>query len=333
MGAVRILLHDEHCLVLHKPANMLSVPGRKMLDSMQEQNNQIGAHSRVLQWTAVIQAVKQDLQNKRLSFPPHSTATTATHDQDQEREDRAVLQIMQSLRFLENIPRKEKLVHKYLQRTMKVTDETLQSRIWQLLQAKDSEMWHPKIENIPPDLVSAYDVARLASGGGSIFAVHRLDMETSGVLLFAKTARASAHLAKQFAERKTKKRYLAEVAGQVAPSLQRISHKLRADPTNRPWQVVDASNGKECETLLTVLEHRPRRDSTLVQLNPVTGRTHQLRVHMAHEGHAAIGDSLYAPAEVYAQSHYLHLHAQSLQFMHPHSEKVITVTSDECPFL
>jgi len=240
---------------------------------------------------------------------------------------------MKSLRFLENIPRKEKLLYKYLERTMKVSDTELQQRIWNMLYTKDCLLWQPKLENIPPALVSAYDVARHASGGGPVFAVHRLDMETSGVLLFAKTEEASANLAAQFASRLTKKKYLAEVTGQVSPSLQRISHKIRADLTNRPWQVVDAVAGKESETLLHVLERRPANNSTVVQLNPVTGRTHQLRVHMAHEGHAAIGDSLYAPPDVYAQSKYLHLHAQSLQFQHPHTSEVITVTSDECLFV
>lgn len=314
--------HDEQCLVMHKPANMLSVPGRQMLDTMREQNNASGAHSRVLQWTAVIQAVREDLQQQQeLLQPQHGAA----------------LQVLQKVKVLENVPRKEKLLLQYMKRTMKVTDPDLQACIWSLLHAQDVSMWQPKLEDIPPPLVSAYDVARYAAGGGSVFAVHRLDMETSGVLLFAKTSEASAHLSAQFAGRETKKRYLAEVSGVVSPALQKISHKIRPDLTRRPWQMVDEEHGKECETHVAILEHRttpwaPRGNSTLVQLNPITGRTHQLRVHMAHEGHATIGDSLYASAEIYAQSEYLRLHAQSLQFRHPHSEESVTVVSDDCLF-
>ncbi|MCP4446760.1 MAG: RluA family pseudouridine synthase [Myxococcales bacterium] len=143
--------------------------------------------------------------------------------------------------------------------------------------------------------------------------VHRLDRDTSGVLLLAKTREAHKAMQALFAERHIEKRYVAWLDGQVTRDRGSISLSLRVDLEDRPRQIVDPINGKEATTEYEVLERR--NDRTKVAFYPRTGRTHQLRVHAAHvQGLAApiIGDRLYGkPASR------LYLHAESLRFAHP----------------
>jgi len=145
--------------------------------------------------------------------------------------------------------------------------------------------------------------------------VHRLDMATSGLMLFARGAAAQRTLSIAFAQRRVQKHYVALVAGTVTDDAGRIDLPLGADWPNRPRQQVDSERGKPSLTHYTVL-HRDR-ETTRLRLEPHTGRSHQLRVHLQAIGHPIVGDRLYAPPAVQAQAPRLLLHASGIAFEHP----------------
>jgi tRNA pseudouridine32 synthase/23S rRNA pseudouridine746 synthase len=148
--------------------------------------------------------------------------------------------------------------------------------------------------------------------------VHRLDMATSGLWLMARGADAQRSLSRAFADRAVSKRYIAVAAGRLqADGWQQIDLPLAADWPNRPRRIVDAVNGKPSLTRWRVLE--AGADTTRLALEPVTGRSHQLRVHLQALGHPILGDALYAPPEVAEASPRLLLHASELVFTHPES--------------
>ena len=152
--------------------------------------------------------------------------------------------------------------------------------------------------------------------------VHRLDMSTSGLLLIAKSATVYKNLQAQFIQRKVKKRYVALLDGNVNESKGVIDLPLRVDLDNRPNQIVCFDYGKPAKTEWEVLEKRGNQ--TLVHFYPITGRTHQLRVHAAHQlglNSPIVGDDLYG-----TKANRLHLHAESITFNHPVSKESIMVT-------
>ena len=158
--------------------------------------------------------------------------------------------------------------------------------------------------------------------------VHRLDMDTSGLLVMARNAAAHRALGCQFEARQVEKEYIAVVAGRVAESERSIDLPLIADWPNRPRQMVDFVQGKPALTHLEVLSYDAGSDTTRVRLNPETGRSHQLRVHLQSIGHPILGDDLYAPPEILVRSPRLLLHAAMLAFSHPVSGEWLVVTSD-----
>ncbi len=162
---------------------------------------------------------------------------------------------------------------------------------------------------------SAY--ARLLAKFGEIHVVHRLDMDTSGVMVMARHKQALSHLSRQFQQRTTVKYYQAWVDGWVQEEEGEVSLPLRCDWPNRPKQMVDLIEGKPSLTRFNVLAYDAKRDATLVRLFPVTGRSHQLRVHMAALGHPILGCRFYAHAEAVAKASRLQLHAQYLRLRHP----------------
>lgn len=145
--------------------------------------------------------------------------------------------------------------------------------------------------------------------------IHRLDMDTSGLIVLALTPGAHAHIGKQFEKRLTRKSYIALVQGQMAQGSGRIDQPMKSDWPNRPKQHVDLIDGRPAITDWEVLETGP--DHTRVRLTPLTGRTHQLRVHMTFLGHPILGDNLYAPEDALVASNRLCLHAETLEFRHP----------------
>jgi len=145
--------------------------------------------------------------------------------------------------------------------------------------------------------------------------VHRLDMDTSGVMVLAMNPAAHRHLGLQFERRKTAKTYLADVWGHVAEDEGEIDLPLICDWPNRPKQMVSFEFGKPALTRFRVLERHEK--TTRVRLFPHTGRSHQLRVHMLALGHPILGDRFYAQGDVLAASPRLALHAESLEIHHP----------------
>jgi tRNA pseudouridine32 synthase/23S rRNA pseudouridine746 synthase len=147
--------------------------------------------------------------------------------------------------------------------------------------------------------------------------VHRLDMETSGLMLLALGKQAQTVLNSLFRQRKIHKDYVAVVDGRVAPGGGEICLPLICDWPNRPRQKVDYVNGKPSTTRYRVLEHSAQHGTTRVALKPETGRSHQLRVHMQSLGHSILGDPLYAAPGPRDRAMRLLLHASGLSFRHP----------------
>lgn len=159
-------------------------------------------------------------------------------------------------------------------------------------------------------------IERLRGPFPTVLLVHRLDLDTSGVIIFGLTPHAQRSLARQFEERRVKKAYIARVAGRLEPKTGRVDLPLIVDWPNRPRQKVDHDQGRAAQTDWRVI--RTSDDETRVRLFPLTGRSHQLRVHMAETGHPILGDPLYASGAAAAHPR-LMLHAESLRVKHPDS--------------
>jgi len=155
--------------------------------------------------------------------------------------------------------------------------------------------------------------------------VHRLDQGTSGIVMFPLNYMCLRLLTKQFETRGIHKHYVAVVAGLVEQDEGEVQLPLICDWPNRPLQKVCFESGKPAHTRYTVLERNEANNSTRVRLEPVSGRTHQLRVHMLSLGHPMLGDQLYSPPEIQAQAPRLLLHAQNIRLTHPISEIAIEV--------
>jgi tRNA pseudouridine32 synthase/23S rRNA pseudouridine746 synthase len=147
--------------------------------------------------------------------------------------------------------------------------------------------------------------------------VHRLDMATSGLIVLARGLDAQRRLSVAFAQREVVKTYVAIVTGMLAADHGIIDLPLIADWPNRPKQIVDERNGKPALTRYRVLGRDPITGTTRVELSPVTGRSHQLRVHLQALGHPIVGDTLYATPAGQAAADRLLLHAAGLRFAHP----------------
>lgn len=158
----------------------------------------------------------------------------------------------------------------------------------------------------------------------ALWVVHRLDRQTSGVIVFARTAAAHRDLNTQFEQRRAVKTYHALVQGLPAWDSRSIRLPLRADGDRRHRTVVDHQRGKPAETDLLVLE---RFDQVaLLRATPHTGRTHQIRAHLAAVGHPIVSDPLYGGAELSGLPR-LGLHAYSLRLFHPGSRDEMEFTA------
>ncbi len=154
--------------------------------------------------------------------------------------------------------------------------------------------------------------ARLRHNFPDVLVVHRLDMSTSGLMVFARGANMQRRLSLMFQAREVEKRYVAIVAGRLEPESGEVNLPIATDWPNRPLRKIDTESGKPSLTRYRVLA---RQDNTSrVELEPYTGRSHQLRIHMAAIGHPILGDTLYGDAHSAPR---LMLHASSLGFVHP----------------
>ena len=178
-----------------------------------------------------------------------------------------------------------------------------------------------------PDLTDCL-IARVQAVFPMALLVHRLDRDTSGVMIFALTPHAQRHLGLQFEKRQTKKTYVARVWGNLAEKTGTVDLPLIVDWPNRPLQMVDHENGKQAVTDWRVIG--TRENETRVRLMPRTGRSHQLRVHMLALGHPILGDPFYAKGAA-ADFPRLMLHSQTLQFRHPDGGQGMRITA-KCPF-
>jgi tRNA pseudouridine32 synthase/23S rRNA pseudouridine746 synthase len=145
--------------------------------------------------------------------------------------------------------------------------------------------------------------------------VHRLDKDTSGVMVLGLSKRAISGLGIQFEKRQTKKAYVARVWGEIAEDAGRVDLPLATDWENKPRQRVDFEQGRPAQTDWRVMAREP--GVTRVALVPRTGRTHQLRVHMLAIGHPILGDAFYATGAAKTAAERLQLHAEELSFTHP----------------
>ena len=158
--------------------------------------------------------------------------------------------------------------------------------------------------------------------------VHRLDFDTSGLLVLARGKRIHRALSIQFQERQVDKRYVAVIAGKLDAECGEVCLPLVVDWPNRPRHIVDFATGKPSLTRYRVHSYDAQKHCTRVELTPETGRTHQLRVHMQALGHPILGDSLYADAASLAQADRLLLHAEFLAFAHPETDEPLNF---DCP--
>jgi tRNA pseudouridine32 synthase/23S rRNA pseudouridine746 synthase len=169
--------------------------------------------------------------------------------------------------------------------------------------------------------------ARVQAEFPEALVVHRLDMETSGLMVFARSLDAQRALNRAFEQRLVEKYYVAVVTGIVENDQGTIDLPLICDWPNRPRQMVDHAIGKPSTTHYVVLASDEALVQTRVGLTPITGRSHQLRVHMASLGHAIIGDSLYSITPP-PEGQRLLLHAAKLSFPHPVSGDPVQCISD-----
>lgn len=184
------------------------------------------------------------------------------------------------------------------------------------------------VEGKSPDLADCLEARAQAEYPGARM-VHRLDKDTSGLIVLGLTPQAHAHIGLQFEKRQTNKSYIALIWGILKDDKGCVDQPLKSDWPNRPKQHIDLVNGRAAVTNWQVTQRN--QNHTRVALFPTTGRTHQLRVHMAHLGHPILGDNLYAPTEALKAANRLCLHAHTLEFTHPTTNLPLQFTSN-APF-
>jgi len=155
---------------------------------------------------------------------------------------------------------------------------------------------------------------------------HRLDRDTSGLLMFPRGAVMHRRISLMFEKREMQKSYVAVVMGKLAQLQGVVDLPMIVDWPNRPRQIVDATLGKPSQTRYQVLSYDPASNTSRVALEPITGRTHQLRVHMQALGHPIVGDTLYGGND-YGQAKRLLLHAHTLAFTHPVTGKLLNLVA------
>lgn len=170
-------------------------------------------------------------------------------------------------------------------------------------------------------------ISRVQASYPDALVVHRLDMSTSGIMVIARGKEVESLLSVLFQKRQVYKKYIAVVDGTIRPSTGVIDLPLITDWPNRPKQKIDFESGKSSQTEYRALVND--NGTTRIELTPLTGRTHQLRIHMQSLNHAILGDELYAKKETIEKSERLLLHACYLSFKHPVSDEFLEFNSKE----
>lgn len=300
---LQIVYEDDDIIVVDKPYDMLSVPGK--LDGVKL--------SRSEEWKI---SISQTSLNSNQYFPNDEFCRNA----------------LNKLAITPSIPRKKKLFENFLSRVLKITDNNIQQSLWDAVYDCDMKLHSRDLNAIPDKQISAADIVESLCGH-KVYVVHRLDMETSGLLLFAKNDNACAELSRQFREREIHKIYVAKVAPSMSSfeSFDKICIPIRQDLTNRPMQIVDYEKGKPCETHYQIIHND--KNWSFVKLIPITGRTHQLRLHMASIKFPILGDSLYASSAIYEAEKRLCLHSFAIEFTHPMTKEKKQIYSPYCDFV
>lgn len=341
---IPVLFEDSSIIAVNKPANMLSTPG-KLENVMPPAPSVVTKKRRFQEWSTAILSADR--------FASGFEAKT-------------------QLKRLKGdaVPRKEVEFKRYVQRTLKEMREDVKNEMWKAVCEADSDMHKKPISATPLEFLSAFEILENRPGlPCKLYPVHRLDCETSGVLLFAKTAIAAADLSRQFRDREVHKLYVAEVAGRLPVDCGVVDASLgqHPDPAFKPRYVIDPqgkpslTNFKvlrvyqssepvtsQCGSNATALscdvafQFDDREEdlnikfsdcssqmvTSVVKLEPVTGRSHQLRVHMDSIGCPMLGDSLYASPDVQTALDRLALHAYQIKFMHPTTREILHLTAD-----
>lgn len=165
-------------------------------------------------------------------------------------------------------------------------------------------------------------ITRLQQDHPTASIVHRLDLDTSGIMIIPLNKPTHAHISRQFQERRVEKSYHAVVFGVVDQDAGEIELPIRCDWENRPLQMIDHEQGKHALTRYEVLKRM--KDRTRMLLKPVTGRSHQLRIHMRELGHPILGCDMYAHEEALKMADRMLLHASFIGFEHPTTGEWLT---------
>lgn len=219
------------------------------------------------------------------------------------------------------------------------TQDFFKDFIGQITVYEDDDIW---VGNKPFGLLSVDGrvlkvslQSRLLKVYPNIKLIHRLDMDTSGLIIFAKNAQAQSHIARQFINRLPQKEYQAVVFGTIqSDKTGVIDIPVRYEPATKPRHITDPNWSKNALTHYTILHHELRSFDnksypvTRVALKPITGRSHQLRVHMSHIGHTIIGDPIYADGVALRLATRLNLHAHRLRLKHPKHDAWVEWISD-----
>ena len=171
-------------------------------------------------------------------------------------------------------------------------------------------------------------ISRIQTEYSDALIVHRLDMSTSGLMVIARGKELERSLSILFQNRKVNKKYIAIVDGKVKPDHGEINFPLITDWPNRPKQKIDFTSGKSSQTQYSALSYDEENNTSRIELTPLTGRTHQLRLHMQAIEHAILGDELYANKNAVEKAPRLLLHARYLSFKHPISGEFIEFYSE-----
>ena len=166
-------------------------------------------------------------------------------------------------------------------------------------------------------------ITRLQQQFPSASMVHRLDLDTSGIMVIPLSKTVHSHISRQFQERKVYKEYTAVIYGLPKMNRGEINFPIKCDWENRPKQIVDYGNGKQAQTFYKVLERIPELNQSRITLYPVTGRTHQLRLHLKAIKHPILGCDMYAHEKALGMAKRLMLHATRLEFEHPITGKTL----------
>jgi 23S rRNA-/tRNA-specific pseudouridylate synthase len=209
-----ILYEDSELIIVEKPYGMLSVPGKTTKDEKKL--------PRYLEWGISIRRAADEISK----IPINELEI-----------DIYCVEILNKMLTYNTIPRKEKQFHTYLQRLLKIQDETIRNQIWEYLTIVDNRLHKRDIDLIPLHLVSVFEIVENMLGH-RIYTCHRLDMETSGVIMFAKNVNSCALINKMFETRQVSKSYIAKVAHRVdQEQVATISIPMRPDPNSRIVQV------------------------------------------------------------------------------------------------